>query len=114
MDYRQFKIIEQYFRLGELIEKNHKKLSSLAKIKHGYLSLGDLKIIQEELSSFGFDSSDHVELNELYTSIMDEIKEFNEARKELKEMCLEINVDIDKIVCEKQYHENILTNTYSH
>lgn len=112
MDFHQFKLIEQYFKLGTLIEKNQDKLSSLSKLKAGYLSLKELNIIQKELSSLGLESSDYLDLKELYEEIVNECNRYNEVRKELKEECSKINVDIDKIIYEKRYFENLISNSY--
>lgn len=111
MNYQQFKAIEQYFRLGELLEKNQRVLNSLSKLKEGFLSMSDLKVIQDELSSLGLGSSDYLDLNELYTALVNESNQFINARKEIKEMCFEINVDIDKIIYEKSYYENVLASS---
>lgn len=105
MNYKEYKTIEQYFRLGEIIEKAKKKAQALSRIKKGMLSPNDLKIILEEIISLGVAGEDFIKLNELEDAITDEIAQLQDARKELKEIASQINIDIDKILTEKAEYE---------
>lgn len=106
MNYQQFKAIEQYFRLGELIEEEQEKLNALSRIKQGFLSLNDLRVVRNELVSFGLFDNEHLDLDELYSSLVDEVEQLREARKDLKEISYNLDLDIDQLIFQKKYYES--------
>lgn len=108
MNYKEFKLIEEYFKLGELIEQGKEKLNALERIKQGVLSINDLTIIKKELTSFGVSGTDYMVLDEIYQALLDELEHYKNARKELKE--IPCNINLDKILVEKHFYENEINN----
>lgn len=110
MDYQQFKVIEEYFRLGELIRKNNEKLFALTKFKEGVVSLNNLSVIQQELKELGLTGIDYLNIDELYSELIEEIIELSNRRKELKENSFNFNINLDKLILEKELYEYELNN----
>lgn len=111
MKYKEYKVIEQYFKLGDLIEQSEKKIEAVNRVKNGLISLHDIVLLQEELTSFGLTHLDTLDLEELHQALTDEITEIKAARKDLRELSKTINLNIDKLLFEKECYEIELENT---
>lgn len=108
MDYKKFKLIEQYLKLGELIRKNQLKINALNNIEAGFLSLGDLSLIQEELSGFGLFGNDFMGANELKDALLDEIEQLHNERENLKDIANQYRINLDKVMFDKSIHEGMV------
>lgn len=108
MDFKQYKVIEQFFHLGELIQQNKNTLEAIKRIKNGLISLHDLNILQKELSSLGVEFYSFLILNELVVSLEDEISKYEEARSELKEMVKNFGLDFKKVIYENVMLESVV------
>lgn len=110
MDYKKFKLIEQYLKLGELIQRNQAKVNALNNIEAGFLSLDNLSVIQEELSGFGLSGNDYLDTNELKNALLDEIEQLHNERENLKEIAYEFQINLDKVMFDKHVHEGLVNN----
>lgn len=108
MDFKQYKVIEQFFHLGELIQQNKNTLEAIKRIKNGLISLHDLNILQKELSSLGVEFYSFLILNELVDSLEDEISKYEEARSELEEMAKNFGLDFKKVIYENVMLESVV------
>lgn len=105
MDYRHFTLIEKYFELGEIIEKNTRVIEILNRTKDGFISLIDLMEIRNELSSLGLLPNDYVNISELIEALEDEIAQLKHERNNLKQISLQMNIDLEHIMLQKQLLE---------
>ena len=105
MEYKKYKAIEEYFKLGEVIEKDLEKLNALNRIKEGLISIKNISLLQKELSSLGCSGIDCLVIKELYEALVDEINHLTEAREDLKEIAAGYNIDMNQIVIEKQFYD---------
>ncbi|MED4852194.1 hypothetical protein P9386_10235 [Caldifermentibacillus hisashii] len=108
LDFKQYKVIEQFFHLGELIQQNKNTLEAIKRIKNGLISLHDLNILQKELSSLGVEFYSFLILNELVDSLEDEISKYEEARSELEEMAKNFGLDFKKVIYENVMLESVV------
>lgn len=106
MTYEEYKVIEQYFNLGELIQKGQRKIDAIERVNNGFISLNDIEVIQGELSAFGLDQAEPLELDKIIEMLKDELAIYQEAKKELIEHAKKLEIDLYQILFEKGKYES--------
>lgn len=106
MNFEQYKTIEEYFRIGELIRNQSSKIEALKRVNSGIVSLGDIEIIQKELSTFGFHASDFLELDKAIELLKDELRVYEETKKEIIKHAKALEIDLYQILFEKGKYDS--------
>lgn len=114
MTYEEYKIIEEWFHLGEVIENKERKISALNNIQSGYISLQDAIFLQRELSQFGLAENEFLNIDKLMEALIDELEAYIISRKELMEIAREKNIDLIGVVFQKEQLELEKANNSIH
>ena len=105
MTYEEYKVIEQWFHLGEVIENVECKIAALKNIQSGYISLQDANILQRELSEFGLVQNESLSISKLKETLSDELDANIIGRNELMEIARDKKVDLIQVILEKEKFE---------